>query len=609
MAMEILEYWKIVRKRLWIIIALMVLAGAVATGYVLQQPRFFRATTTLVINPKALESAVSYQISAAVEPITNTYSELMRLSWFGEAVAAELGQDIPVDEVLNALSAQYLRDTQLFRVTATHQDPELAQAIANATVRAIIRASAERAQAEQQAQREAQLAPEQRANRERMRELNQVLQDELTYYNDIIVRLESQIGNLQNGPRSEEIDAQVLTLRNELLSYRTERVDLLGSLAETQKSLIDSEAQTATKVDTILLLEEATLPTAPLPRSLLQPILAAIAAALALGVGIAWLLEYIDYTIKKPEQLDEVYGVASLGAIGMAGTANAALRREDSLITVSQPRSPIAEAFRSVRTAIRMASLGQPIRSLVITSAGPGEGKTFVATNLAISLAQEGKRVILVDADLRRPQLHRVFGLGREPGFTNLVVDRELTLEQALRPTPVRNLSVLTAGTVPPNPAELLSSTRAVQVLELLGQHADIVVFDTPPAATVTDAVIVASHMDAALQVVHAGKVRIDAVRRCKSLLEQAGVRILGPVLNQVELSDMGYYSYHYYYGYYQENGDQEVKRSGLSRPFGLGRLFGNGKSSGKRRRRHRSRPDNGQFVLEEPPRQEATDA
>jgi capsular exopolysaccharide synthesis family protein len=163
--------------------------------------------------------------------------------------------------------------------------------------------------------------------------------------------------------------------------------------------------------------------------------------------------------------------------------------------------------------------------------------------------------VILVDTDLRKPRLHQVFELARDVGFVNLVVNQEHHLTDSLHKTNVRNLRVMTCGVIPPNPAELLESQRARDLMSQLEEHADIVIYDSPPAATVTDAAILAQRVDAVLQVVWAGRTRINHILRCKAVLNHVGANILGTVLNQVKIPDLGYYSYYYYYSYYQENG------------------------------------------------------
>ena len=280
----------------------------------------------------------------------------------------------------------------------------------------------------------------------------------------------------------------------------------------------------------------------------------------------------------------------TLGVIGIIQGGDGAGARREQIVALTNPRSPIAEAFRSLRTNIQFANPGKLVRSLLITSAGPSEGKTLTAANLAVSLAGGGSRVILVDADLRKPRLHWLFEVPKEPGFTNLVIDQRDDLDGYLRPTGVENLRVLPSGTAPPNPAELLGSPRAAEVMEQLKEHADVVVYDSPPAGTVTDAVVMASRVDAVLQVVWAGGTRRDLLMQGKAVLDKVGARILGPVLNRVSLSDLGYYSYYYYYGYYRDGDGREAEK-----PSGLRRLLP------RRWRRRRRKRRSGEEVAAEP--------
>lgn len=555
--MELLQYWNIVRKRLWLIILFVIVAAIGAGYYVLSQPLQYRTSTTLAISPAALNSAVTYQVENQLIPLANTYTEFMKSRSFAQLVGDELeAQTLPIqpneEEILASIITQYIQNTQLFRITATYYDPIVAKALSDTTAALLINANLERMRAEQAALLEAQLDTDRVQERDRLVELNNVLREELKFYEDQIKSLEQQIAVLRNGPQSAEIDIRIKDIRTEILQYRDERVTLLGSLAEAQKALLAETDKNNTEVDTVVVVEEALLPTEPLPRNLLQPFLAALAAALALGLAAAYGLEYIDYTVKSPEELDAIYGIPTQGVIGHVAEANRAREASDSLIMLKAPRSPIAESIRALRTSVRMAGIAKPIRSLLITSAGPGEGKTFVTTNLAISMAQAGKQVILVDLDLRKPQVHKRFGLRPEPGFSNLVVERsDYTLQQVLQPTDIPNLRVLACGTIPPNPAELLSSEQSAAVMQLLLEAADLVIYDTAPAATVTDAILIAPLVDGVLQVVNARGPRIDLVRRTKELLERSGARVIGPVLNRVAIIDLGYYANYYYYGGY----------------------------------------------------------
>jgi non-specific protein-tyrosine kinase len=212
-----------------------------------------------------------------------------------------------------------------------------------------------------------------------------------------------------------------------------------------------------------------------------------------------------------------------------------------TLITLSDPRSPISEAYRTLRTNLSFSSLDDPIRTLVITSAAPDEGKSTTAANLAVTMAQGGKRTILVDCDLRRPTLHELFNLPAEPGLTNLLLEEGD--QQLLHDTEVEGLQLLTSGLLPPNPADLLGSLKIDQIIADLVSKADIVLFDAPPVIAVTDATVLGSKVDGVLLVIRAGKTRREHAARAKELLERANVRVIGAALtNAPKDSSLGGY-------------------------------------------------------------------
>mgnify|MGYP000891277713 CR=1 FL=1 len=200
-----------------------------------------------------------------------------------------------------------------------------------------------------------------------------------------------------------------------------------------------------------------------------------------------------------------------------------------TLVTITDPRSPAAEAYRTLRTNLSFYSLDQPIRTLVVTSPAPGEGKSTAVANLAVTMAQSGRRTILVDCDLRRPTLHELFSLPMSPGLTSLALE-DLT-ELPLQETGIDNLWLLSSGPKPPNPADLLGANRMDQVISLLSGLADVVLFDAPPVIAASDAVILGAKADGVLLVIQAGKSRRDQAERARELLKQAKVRLVGVAL------------------------------------------------------------------------------
>jgi capsular exopolysaccharide synthesis family protein len=215
------------------------------------------------------------------------------------------------------------------------------------------------------------------------------------------------------------------------------------------------------------------------------------------------------------------------------------------LIAQLDPKSPISEQYKTIRTNIQYSSIDKEIRSLMVTSAGPAEGKSTTVANLAVVFAQLGKKVLLIDADLRKPTVHRTFGVNNLFGFTT-VLTKQATLEKTVLETDEENLFILTSGPVPPNPAELLSSKGMELLIEEANEHFDYVIFDTPPLLAVADPQILSNKVDGSILVVYSGKTEIDQAKKAKELLVNAHSKLLGVVLNHKELKNNDYY---YYYG------------------------------------------------------------
>jgi protein-tyrosine kinase len=220
-------------------------------------------------------------------------------------------------------------------------------------------------------------------------------------------------------------------------------------------------------------------------------------------------------------------------------------KTERNLITLDDPKSPISEQYRTIRTNIQFSFIDETMRSLMITSSSPSEGKSTTAANLAIVFAQQGKKVLLIDADLRKPTVHYTFRLNNYTGLTS-VLTRSSSLLSACQETNVENLYVLTSGPIPPNPAELLSSKMMDNCLQELYETFDLIIFDTPPVLAVTDAQILANKCDGTILVVASGKTEIDAAVKAKELLTAANAKLLGVVLNQRKLREGHYYYYEY---------------------------------------------------------------
>lgn len=216
-----------------------------------------------------------------------------------------------------------------------------------------------------------------------------------------------------------------------------------------------------------------------------------------------------------------------------------------SLITVSEPSSTVAEQYRTIRSNIQFSSVDKDMKTLVVTSSGPGEGKSTTAANLAIIFANAGKKVIIVDADLRKPSVAMSFKLANANGLSNVLGDREANLEDYIKRSGVDNLYVLTSGPKPPNPSEMLDSERMKEIIEILDYNFDLVIFDMPPVVNVTDAQILAAKVDGTILVVREHKTNKQALIKAKELLELSNANILGVVYNAAKLDHESEYYYY----------------------------------------------------------------
>jgi len=318
------------------------------------------------------------------------------------------------------------------------------------------------------------------------------------------------------------------------------------------------------------IVDVARVPTAPSGPNLLRNLAFALALGLSTGIGLAFLLEGMDNTVRTPEQAQTISALPSLGMIplgsrttremgGREKLALASSQEAVELVTKSRPRSQMAESYRALRTSLLLTFAGGPPKVILITSALPEEGKTTTSVNSAIVLAQKGTRVLLIDADLRRPSIHKTLGMGPKIGLSN-VLTGTATLQQAIIPSTILpELFILPAGTPPPNPAELLASTKMKDILDELRKHYDHIVIDSPPTLSVTDAVVISTGADAVVLVIRSGHTTKPALRRARDILLQVNARVCGVLVNAVDLNSPDYY-YHYEYqgkyghGYYQED-------------------------------------------------------
>ncbi len=342
------------------------------------------------------------------------------------------------------------------------------------------------------------------------------------------------------------------------------------------KKLEETKIQEAGQRKNVRVIDEAIEPLSPTKPKKKLNLALGLVLGLGLGIGITFLREYFDNTIKTHEDLEKLgYNVlANIPQIEMSKVEEKleaklsklgpieGKRIEARLITHLDPKSPVSEAYRTLRTNLQFSKIDKTVRTMLVTSSGPKEGKSTTSANLAIAMAQSGKRVVLIDGDLRRPVVHSIFGLEKEDGITNYLMD-DISYDKMIKKSIMDNLFIIPSGVLPPNPSELISSQKMEDLIERLKGDFDLVVFDTPPVIAVTDAAILSTKVDGVLLVVKSGQTNYDAVVRAKSLMENVDARMLGALLNGVEVGGMyGTYYYYYYHNYYSKPGKKGKKRA-----------------------------------------------
>jgi capsular exopolysaccharide synthesis family protein len=350
-------------------------------------------------------------------------------------------------------------------------------------------------------------------------------------------RVREKLKNLQR------MQARYLTLTQAVEQNRS----IYNDYSEHSKKL---KVATSVNLNEITLVDSAEVPTVPVKPNRLLNITMAVLVGLLGGVGLAFFLEYIDDSVKTPDEVERYLRTPLLGMVTRFGRSYDEKSRD--LMSNREPKSTISEMFRTARTGILFSSPEGEPKTLLVWSVGSGEGKTMVAINLGVTMAQSKNKTLLVDADLRRPRLYSSFGIKNDQGLSNYLSGQK-EIDELIRETEVENLFVLPAGPSPPDPSELLGSDKMRELLPILSQKFDRIIIDSAPAMAVTDAALLAGLVDGIIQVIAASKVSRKHLQRGIDQMTKVGGNILGAILNKVRSQKGGYYytGYYYYSGYY----------------------------------------------------------
>lgn len=489
------------------------LAGGTAFLVSSLQQKVYEAKATLIVGQSLSAANPDYNQLLVAEGLSGTYASIAETRPILEKVIADLGLQATPAELASRVQVDIPGSSTLLTIKVRDTNPSTAAAIANELSSQLIAASP--------------------AVRGRAATLQESIDKDLADTQAQIEATQTRIQELT------AIDNRSAAQSAELLSLDARLVTLRSTFA----TLLPLSSGSASNVLTVV--EPADTPTQPVaPTTLLNTLLAAALGLLAVS-GFAFVKEQLDDSIKDADGVREVTSLGNLGTIPqMRGDRG---RSEIyRMVTLLYPRSITAEAYRALRVNVEFASVDRPIQTLLVTSAAPGEGKSVTAANLAVVFAQSGRRVLLVDADLRWPGVDKYFEASNADGLSTLLRGEAADVDAVAQATEQANLRIITTGRLPPNPAELLGSQRMQAVLALLRNSADVVIFDSPPLLAVADAAVLSAFADGTLLVIDSATSRRSQVRTAHAALVRAGANTLGAVLNRVATTDSFHYAGHY---------------------------------------------------------------
>ncbi len=517
-----------VARKWWLILLITLVAAATGFAVSLRLDPVYRASASVIVGQSIQATTLDSRDIQTSERLALSYADIARRQPVLEAVNVALDLGYTWQNLRKHVRVGLVPDTQLLEISVEAGTRDEAIQIADEIARQLIL-----------------LSPTALQNQESDIE-NGFVHTRLQALQAKIENGQEKIDELSGALAVASSVEQKATLQAEIDNLESMIVDWEDNYAKFLTHIGNEES-----TNYLAILEEAHGSYAPIRPVVRLNVIIASMAGLVLALGLVLLLDFLDDTLKKSEDISHDLGLIPLGSVSQFGGRYS----QDRKIAANDPFSPVTESYRMIRNNIQFMSLDKPGGSILVTSPAPGDGKSATAVNLAVVMASNGQRTILVDTDLRKPKLHEFFHIANGKGLTNKLRDTESKTAIPLIETEIEGLRLLTAGDTPPNPAKLLGSQRMEQLIAELMDEADVLIFDSPPVAFIADAAVLSQQVDGVVLVVSSGSTRRDISRQAVFNLQQASANILGVILNRT-VAKNGAYKYTY---------TQEGRRSALA--------------------------------------------
>ncbi|MEA3305467.1 MAG: polysaccharide biosynthesis tyrosine autokinase [Candidatus Omnitrophota bacterium] len=530
------DYWRVIKSRKGVVITFFFTTVFIVTaGSFLMKP-VYRAAVSLLINmesPQVLTTTGSVALGRSDYYAYKEYLQSQREIIKSRSIARQVFEEFelgkskayieakdPIEGFLKTIKVEPVRDTRLLLLNVDNKDPELAANIAN---------------------RIAEIYVDRNLSYITKSEVMNLLKNEY-------LKLQTKLS--EHSKVYKDKHPKMIRLRQEIVQMaakiKEEKERAIGYDAARVSS--SNSVLAGLKANNITIQDRAETPVTPIKPKKRLNILLAMIVGLFGGIGLAFFFEYLDDTVKGIEDIRMLVDWPFLGNIPKITDKKMSEPERDLFVKI-KPKDPVSEAYRSIRTSVLFSSTEEhPLKSIVITSPGPREGKTITLCNLGIAMANSQKKVLLVDGDMRKPRLHEVFNKKNEAGLSNFL-SGQAEFTDLIRETGIDNLSFVSGGHHAPNPSELLTSHKMREFIDNAKEKFDFILFDTPPVAVVTDAVILSQTADGTIIVIESGKTNKKVLSRINQVLNNAQARIIGALLNKISANHSSYHYYSYYYG------------------------------------------------------------